>query len=408
MRIFSLENIYSYNYNYLPLWLIGFLINILRWSEIVITGILIFEITSSPFQVTLLLILRFLSLMSFSVFSGIIVDKYNKKYCLSISLFLIAIISILFYSFTKQNINIYILHLYSVLSGGFWAMESTARKALIIESIKVDFYAKYISLDTLSLHITRCIGPLLSGFFYNYITISYLFLLSFSTYIICFTLSIYIENNKNPSSTSIISIYDYKLIYKKIINEKYLVLIYLITITFNIWAYAHISLLPAVVDIDDFYESSHISYLFAIEALGSLFSILFIYIFDKQKLYNVYYIAGTVITLLSALIFCFSFNIYFTLIILFIGGFGSGLFSAMQPILVALYSPPDYKGTMLGCLNLCIGFATIGYLNVGLLSTHYGVKEAILISAVEGLFILILNLFIFNKMKINILPRGKE
>ena len=122
MRIFSLKNIYSYNYNYLPLWLIGFLINILRWSEIVITGILIFEITSSPFQVTLLLILRFLSLMSFSVFSGIIVDKYNKKYCLSISLFLIAIISILFYSFAKQNINIYILHLYSVLSGGFWAM----------------------------------------------------------------------------------------------------------------------------------------------------------------------------------------------------------------------------------------------------------------------------------------------
>ena len=222
MRKFYLDNIYSYNYNYLPLWLIGFLINILRWSEIVITGILIFEITSSPFQVTLLLILRFLSLMSFSVFSGIIVDKYNKKYCLSISLFLIAIISILFYSFAKQNINIYILHLYSVLSGGFWAMESTARKALIIESIKEDFYAKYISLDTLSLHITRCIGPLLSGFFYNYITISYLFLFSFSTYIICFTLSIYIENNKNPSSTSIISIYDYKLIYKKIINEKYL------------------------------------------------------------------------------------------------------------------------------------------------------------------------------------------
>ena len=64
--------IFLNNYNYLPLWVIGVFINILRWSEIIITGILIFKYTNSPFQVTLLLILRFLSLMSFGVFAGII------------------------------------------------------------------------------------------------------------------------------------------------------------------------------------------------------------------------------------------------------------------------------------------------------------------------------------------------
>ena len=82
MNIYILQNylydIFFNTKNYFQLWLIGFLINILRWSEIVITGIIIFNITNSPLQVTLLLIFRFLSLMSFSVISGIIIDKYNK------------------------------------------------------------------------------------------------------------------------------------------------------------------------------------------------------------------------------------------------------------------------------------------------------------------------------------------
>ena len=80
------------------------------------------------------------------------------------------------------------------------------------------------------------------------------------------------------------------------------------------------------------------------------------------------------------------------------------MFSTMQPILVALYSPPKYKGSMLGILNLCIGFATIGYLNIGYLSTIYGVKEAILISTIEGLFIILLNLYIFKILAIKISP----
>jgi hypothetical protein len=70
----------------------------------------------------------------------------------------------------------------------------------------------------------------------------------------------------------------------------------------------------------------------------------------------------------------------------------------MQPILVVLYSPPDYKGSMLGILNLCIGFATIGFFHVGILSSLYGVKDAIYVSSIEGLIIIVATLFIFQKI----------
>jgi MFS family permease len=386
------------NKNYLPLWLIGFLINILRWSEIVITGIIIFKITNSPLQVTLLLIFRFLSLMSLSVISGIITDKYNKKYCLSTSLFLMSIISLIFYFLSKLDINIFILQLYSIVSGLFWAIESTVRKSLIIESIKKENYAKSISLDTFTLHLTRFIGPLISGFFYELYILSYLFVFATFIYSISFLLSTILKYNKNNNYSNNNINYNLAAIYKIILQNKKLLLVYFITIIFNIWAYAHISLLPAVVEIEEFYEAKHISYLFCAEALGSLISILYVIIYDNYKFYKSYYIIGTVITLICSLLFCFSTNIYFTYIILFISGIGSGLFSAMQPILVVLYSPPDYKGSMLGILNLCIGFATIGFFHVGILSSLYGVKDAIYVSSIEGLIIIVATLFIFQKI----------
>ena len=403
MNIYILQNyfydIFFNTKNYFQLWLIGFLINILRWSEIVITGIIIFNITNSPLQVTLLLIFRFLSLMSFSVISGIIIDKYNKKICLSTSLFLMTLISLMFYFLSKLDINIFILQIYSIVSGLFWAIESTVRKSLIIESIKKENYAKYISLDTFTLHLTRFIGPLISGFFYEYYLLSYLFIFATFTYAISFLLSTILKYNKNKNNSSSNNInYNLAAIYKIILKKKQLLLVYFITIIFNIWAYAHISLLPAVVEIEEFYEAKHISYLFCVEALGSLISILYVVIYDNYKFYKSYYIIGTVITLICSLLFCFSTNIYFTYFILFISGIGSGLFSAMQTILVALYAPTEYKGSMLGLLNLCIGFATIGFLHVGILSSLYGVKDAIYVSSIEGLIIIVATLFIFQKI----------
>ncbi|SVD23971.1 uncharacterized protein METZ01_LOCUS376825, partial [marine metagenome] len=224
MNIYILQNylydIFFNTKNYFQLWLIGFLINILRWSEIVITGIIIFNITNSPLQVTLLLIFRFLSLMSFSVISGIITDKYNKKICLSTSLFLMTLISLMFYFLSKLDINIYLLQIYSIVSGLFWAIETTVRKSLIIESITKDNYAKYISLDTFTLQLTRFIGPLISGLFYEYFLLSYLFIFATFTYAISFIISTKLKynNSKNINNNNVK--YNLAVIYKIILRSK--------------------------------------------------------------------------------------------------------------------------------------------------------------------------------------------
>ena len=102
-------------------------------------------------------------------------------------------------------------------------------------------------------------------------------------------------------------------------------------------------------------------------------------------------------TLICSLIFCFYFNIYYSFIVLFISGLGAGLFGSMQSVLIALYSPTRYKGSLLGILNICIGFASLGYLHIGFLTNYFSIKNSIYITSIEGLLFFLLILIFYKK-----------
>tara|TARA_B110000196_G_scaffold85871_1_gene74309 strand:- start:469 stop:954 length:486 start_codon:yes stop_codon:yes gene_type:complete len=142
------------------------------------------------------------------------------------------------------------------------------------------------------------------------------------------------------------------------------------------------------------YSGQDISILASIEGFGSLLGVLIILIYNKYKFYNRYYVGGTILTLICSFLFCFTFNYASSLIILLISGIGSGFFGVMQNVLIALHSPNKVKGAMFGILTMCIGFASLGYLHIGLLSLWLGVKYAIVLISIEGLIVLILTIYL--------------
>ena len=84
-------------------------------------------------------------------------------------------------------------------------------------------------------------------------------------------------------------------------------------------------------------------------------------------------------------------------IVVFISGLGAGLFGSMQSVLIALYSPTRYKGSLLGILNICIGFASLGYLHIGFLTNYFSIKNSIYITSIEGLLFFLLILIFYKK-----------
>ena len=384
--------------DYITLWTIGTLLNILRWADIILVSIVIYEITSSPLQVSYLIIIRFLPLILLGYVSGTISDNINRRIGFINGLLIMAILSLILLFITYYyNVSPLLLQCHVLVNGIFWAFEMSTRKSLIIDITPKILYSKSITIDSISTNVTRFIGPLLSALYFNNLNFINLLYVTSTIYLICGLICVIFTNktkypNKIYKDTSYYNIFKESLIYIR--NNKLLLNVFLITIIFNLWAYPYISMLPVIGKDILNYSGQDISILASIEGFGSLLGVLIILIYNKYKFYNRYYVGGTILTLICSFLFCFTFNYASSLIILLISGIGSGFFGVMQNVLIALHSPNKVKGAMFGILTMCIGFASLGYLHIGLLSLWLGVKYAIVLISIEGLIVLILTIYL--------------
>jgi MFS family permease len=384
--------------DYITLWTIGTLLNILRWADIILVSIIIYEITSSPLQVSYLIIIRFLPLIILGYVSGTISDNINRRIGFINGLLIMAILSLILLFITYYyNVSPLLLQFHVLVNGIFWAFEMSTRKSLIIDITPKNLYSKSITIDSISTNVTRFIGPLLSALYFNNLNFINLLYVTSTIYLICGLICVIFTNktkypNKISIDTSYYNIFKESIIYIR--NNKLLLNVFLITIIFNLWAYPYISMLPVIGKDILNYSGQDISILASIEGFGSLLGVLIILIYNKYKFYNLYYVGGTILTLICSFLFCFTFNYASSLIILLISGIGSGFFGVMQNVLIALHSPNKVKGAMFGLLTMCIGFASLGYLHIGLLSLWLGVKYAIVLISIEGLIVLILTIYL--------------
>ena len=384
--------------DYITLWTIGTLLNILRWADIILVSIVIYEITSSPLQVSYLIIIRFLPLILLGYVSGTISDNINRRIGFINGLLIMAILSLILLFITYYyNVSPLLLQCHVLVNGIFWAFEMSTRKSLIIDITPKILYSKSITIDSISTNVTRFIGPLLSALYFNNLNFINLLYVTSTIYLICGLICFIFTNktkypNKIYKDTSYYNIFKESIIYIR--NNKLLLNVFLITIIFNLWAYPYISMLPVIGKDILNYSGQDISILASIEGFGSLLGVLIILIYNKYKFYNRYYVGGTILTLICSFLFCFTFNYASSLIILLISGIGSGFFGVMQNVLIALHSPNKVKGAMFGILTMCIGFASLGYLHIGLLSLWLGVKYAIVLISIEGLIVLILTIYL--------------
>jgi|TARA_B110000263_G_scaffold153547_1_gene133274 MFS family permease len=384
--------------DYITLWTIGTLLNILRWADIILVSIVIYEITSSPLQVSYLIIIRFLPLILLGYVSGTISDNINRRIGFINGLLIMAILSLILLFITYYyNVSPLLLQCHVLVNGIFWAFEMSTRKSLIIDITPKILYSKSITIDSISTNVTRFIGPLLSALYFNNLNFINLLYVTSTIYLICGLICVIFTNktkypNKIYKDTSYYNIFKESIIYIR--NNKLLLNVFLITIIFNLWAYPYISMLPVIGKDILNYSGQDISILASIEGFGSLLGVLIILIYNKYKFYNRYYVGGTILTLICSFLFCFTFNYASSLIILLISGIGSGFFGVMQNVLIALHSPNKVKGAMFGILTMCIGFASLGYLHIGLLSLWLGVKYAIVLISIEGLIVLILTIYL--------------
>ena len=134
------------------------------WMQNVAQPWLAYEITDSPFLLSLVTIMQFLPMLFFSLFSGVVIDRYSKKKLLfftqSASLVITFVLAMLVWTGTVQYWHILVS---SVFLGIVNTLDMPTRQSFVIEMVGKEDLLNAIALNSSIFNAARVLGPALAG-----------------------------------------------------------------------------------------------------------------------------------------------------------------------------------------------------------------------------------------------------
>lgn len=146
------------------------------WMQNIAQPWLAYTLTKSPFLLSLIGALQFTPVLIFSLFAGVIIDKFPKKYILiftqSASLIITFILAILVWTGKIQYWHILVM---STALGVVNAFDMPSRQSFVIELAGKEDLMNAIALNSMAFNTARIIGPAIAGMVMGYFGVSVCF-----------------------------------------------------------------------------------------------------------------------------------------------------------------------------------------------------------------------------------------
>ena len=374
------------------IWLIGAATNTLRWLEILAVGVVVFDITGSPFQVAFMIILRFLPMALIGAFTGVLAERFNRRLFQILSLgFMMTTSIVLTLCVFGGYLNLWIIGLSVVLNGLFWTTDNPIRRTLLGEVVQPAQIGIAMSLDTVTNSTTRFLGPLVGGIFLEFAGLEGVFLVGAILYASALGLALLVHTVPGKQVQGRGSIFSFLNDGIRVLQtNRVLVGVLAITVIYNVWAFPFVSMIPVIGKDVLGLSPLSVGLLVSAEGAGTLIGALLVLLTRSVAHYRRLYTLGLTISLAMGLIYSQMGASLPSGVFLALEGIGAGVFAAMQAALVLLNTPPEMRSRMMGLLSVCVGLCALGFLHIGLLADWVGAQNAVLICTAEGLIALIL------------------
>jgi MFS family permease len=149
------------------------------WMQNMAQPWLAYSLTKSPLLLSLVGTLQFLPSLVFSLFAGVIIDKYPKKRILlltqSASLIITFILAVLVWTGKIQYWHILVL---ALALGVVNSLDMPARQAFVIELVGKEDVMNAVALNASVFNIARVIGPALAGVVMGFFGIAWCFFIN--------------------------------------------------------------------------------------------------------------------------------------------------------------------------------------------------------------------------------------
>jgi MFS family permease len=377
---------------FLRLWAAGGLGNLMRWLEMLASGIYVYDLTGSAFAVAAVTMARSVPMLLLGALTGLVADAVSRKTLFVVALALmIANASLQCALAATGSLQPWMIVACALVAGLVWAMDMPVRRRMLGELVADTDVAQAIALDSVTASSTRMLGPLAGGIAFQLVGIAGAFLISAVVHVIAIAVVLPVVYQQETRRLSLARVPADILEGLAVVRRRPLILgVVVVTVVMNVFAFSYSALVPPIGITQYRVSPVLVGLLAAAEPMGALIAGFAIatglYRADRAQTF----VSGAFLFLAALALMSFAPWYWLAFVLLVIGGLGTAAFGSMQTTLIISEAPVAMRSRIMGFVTMCIGMGPVGVLTIGTLSDRIGPSRAILTMALLGLAALVL------------------
>lgn len=354
--------------------------NILWWQsfymETVVIGWLVFDLTNSPWMVSLVSFCRSLPLLLVGFWTGPLVDHFGRRRIIitaqSANLCAYLTMVLLLWSGAAA---VWTIALVSFVLGTAWAIDWPARRALLPDIVGKAQVVDSMVLDSFLVGIGRIVSPSLAGALIAWFgaggCYGVMALLSATALLTLSTLT----HQPIPRTTMRPTARPWTLIghgLRYVRHNQLILAVLLVTLVMNLWIFPYVTLLPVFARAVLQQGPVGLGMLSTGTGIGAFLGLILINLIRRRYSNGLIFIIGSIWMCLALIAFALSTNYQFSWVMLFLAGLGMSCFGTLQSAIILLSASDEMRSRVMGLLVLAIGSDPLGQLLIGSLAEQFG------------------------------------
>lgn len=362
------------------LWLSGVFNSVGFQGEQVVLGWLVLELTDSPMLVGTALALRMAPFLLLGFPAGALADRINRRGLLIKMSIGMAVLAFLLCTLTLWGmLSIWNLLLITFLGGSLRAIHQPTRQSFAYDIVGQTNLISGLSFLSLSMRIGGIVGSLGSGLLIAHLGsgIAYGFLAA--SYVASVISLLFIRQTSRVSPASSEPIWEnIKQLIGEIKNNTLFRTVLMLSAGVEILGFSHQAILPVLArDVLDI-GAEGLGMMLALRSIGGILATLVLSSVTEVKRQGLFYLLVLHVFGLSILFLSIVDTLYLAMLaILLINGMGA-LSDILSQSLIQISVPDAFRGRAMGSWVVAVGWGPIGHLQIGALTSGFGVGIALL------------------------------
>jgi MFS family permease len=353
------------------------------WMQIVAQGWLVLQLTNSAFYLGLIAALATTPSLLFSLFGGVVVDRYNKKYVLYCTQIANMILALSLGVLTLMEVvTLPIIGVTAFLMGTVNAVDAPARQAFVSTIVSRHQLASAIAMNSGIFNAARAVGPAVSGLLIASVGSGGAFILNGFSYVALLIALTYIRHPERVRPSARKPLHAIRDGIQYTFTHPLIKVLMIFTGILSIFGWSYSTLMPLIARNTYELNAQGLGYMYTATGLGALLATYLVGAHSRKFSPTAFIIGGNLVFSLSLGVFSFAPPFPVALILLFLIGLGLLSQAATMNTLIQTVVKNDFRGRVMSLYVLMfLGVAPLGNFEVGFLSENLSVKTALFINA---------------------------